>query len=269
MIRKRVLGLDWIDKSHGWAFASLRDEDNTLVATIGCLAIGGEASAIVRNADCIVLDAPIGLPDEAEEGCKHRPCDSGARTWVGTEQRSSIFAVPYQGELEEWRRRDQLGERQKLGHFRGLLPAIHSASLIQQNNKRVLESHPELCFAALLGKKLPSAASKKTLIGALVRLAILKQRRVSISLEQLQNQGRIPSDNFVDAISMALIAFGWQINGNLSIICESNGNPCDWIARNMPLNNLIALPPEFRDSRNAALLTPVEIITLARNGSLI
>jgi hypothetical protein len=263
MLTRYALGLDWINKSLGWAFAVLTKEKDSLVATLGCLSVGHEKEQLIGNAACVIVDAPIGLPDDSKEGCKLRPCDEGARRWVGNHQRSSIFAVPFYGELQEWIRREEAAKKQKLGHFRGLLPAINSARLIHQQHEKVLESHPELCFTALSGMKLPPSASKKTLIGTIVRLAILRNRGVIVSLEQLNAQGRIPTDNFIDAISMALIAFYWQADQDISVVSDSSGDACRWCTVDKQSTPVMALPRDYIDTRKTAVATPQEIISLA------
>ncbi|MBL8822274.1 MAG: DUF429 domain-containing protein [Planctomycetia bacterium] len=257
------LGLDWISSSEGWAVAAISQRNGSLNISLVRIPAQGESSPIIKSATRIILDAPIGLPTDSEEGCRLRPCDEGARKWIGPALRSSVFAVPYEPELIEWQRRREGQQKQRLGHFRGLLPAIYSATQILNHHGQVLESHPELCFAALAGKQLPSSASKKTLLGTLARLAILRRHAIDIPLEQIEAQGRVPTDNFIDAVSMALIAHAWARNEDLSVITNTEGKPISWHGKSKPTTSLMVLPANYLDTRTTGSFTPAEIVALA------
>lgn len=219
MAESYVLGLDWINREQEWACCRL--SLNAPVASPRFLTLDSRAEeheALVRNAAKIVLDAPIGLPPDQSLGCALRSCDRAAKFWIGSGLQSSVFPVPFEGELAEWRRRHIAGNEQLKGHIRGLLPAIDSAERIAASNKGTLESHPELVFAALTGRQLPSAAQKKTLLGTLVRAGVLAAHGVGISLRELAVFPRIQSDNFIDAAAMAIVARHWHVDGKVCVL---------------------------------------------------
>ncbi len=253
-----VLGLDWINQKQGWACARC-DMNAPGQMVFSTLLVEEAIEPLVKDAACIVVDSPIGLYGLQPEGCKIRPCDQGARQWVGPGMQSSIFAVPYENELTLWRQRRLEGSPQKQGHFRGLLPMIHSADCIRRQNPRTLESHPELTFAALGCGKLSGYASKKTLLGQLLRVAILHQQGYSLDLRDLIPFARIPSDNFIDATAMAIVACGWYRDGKLPVIREQSGDPVIHTSHDRD-DFLIALPKCFSDSRELPPLTSEQIM---------
>lgn len=257
-----VLGLDWINTDRGWAYCSLPTDSNAAPA-LGVLPLASQESAIVREALRVVVDAPIGLPQDSEEGCKLRDCDAAARAWVGREHQSSVFPVPYAGELTTWRERRQAGQRQKQGHFRGLLPAIDSTEAIaSRTNPNTLESHPELAFAALHGKPLPNCAAKKTLLGALVRLALLARAGVRLQLRDLSAFGRVGTDNFIDAVAMAIIGRDWHLAGTVDVLRRAGGEP-EPLERGQGRSMLMALPGRHSAPRGRPLASVDELVSLA------
>lgn len=86
-----VLGLDWAGKGR-WAYCRLA-ADGKGVPEIGVLPAAGAAhSTLIEQALSIVADSPIGLPD-CRRTAQLRPCDRGARNWVGTDLGGAILAV--------------------------------------------------------------------------------------------------------------------------------------------------------------------------------
>ena len=222
-----ALGLDWISKKDGWAYCTLTSREGQTDATFGSLETDAIGDApLVRDAAKIVVDAPIGLPDDADQGCKARPCDLGAKKWIGTALQSSVFAPPYAGELTRWRNAPG-AERltiERRGHFRGLLPAIDSADRIfTARPDGTLESHPELVFAALVSKYLPAYAKKDTLIGLLARLGLIAKWGVRVEEEAIAGWGKAGADNFVDAAAMAIVADEWLLRGDICVITDADG----------------------------------------------
>jgi predicted RNase H-like nuclease len=257
-----VLGLDWINAERGWACCRL-SVDPEAAPALGLLSLADQESDLVRHAARVVVDAPVGLPSDSEEGCKLRDCDSAARAWVGRQHQSSVFPVPYAGELATWRERRQAGQRQKQGHFRGLLPAIDSAETIaSQVNANTLESHPELAFAALLGKPLPDCAAKKTLLGCLVRLALLARAGMPLRLRDLSAFGRIGTDNFIDAVAMAVVARDWHLAGTVDVLRLADGRP-EPLGHKRVQTRLMALPSRHADPRGQPVASVDELVALA------
>jgi predicted RNase H-like nuclease len=122
----------------------------------------------------IAVDMPIGLPDAGP-----RACDVEVRRHLGA-RRSSVFPAPirpvlaastYEQALAIGRARDGRGISKQSFH---LLPKIREIDdLITPGAQRtVVESHPELCFAAMTGA--PCRHPKRTAAGrAERRLALL------------------------------------------------------------------------------------------------
>jgi predicted RNase H-like nuclease len=258
-----VLGLDWIDVEHGWACCQLATGSEAVPA-LDVLPLKDQDSDRVRQAAKVVIDAPIGLPTGPPVGCKLRECDAAARLWVGAGQRSSVFPVPYERELAAWRENREAGLPQKQGHFRGLLPAIDSAEVIASRiNANTLESHPELAFAALLGRPLPDFAAKKTLLGALVRLALLARRGHSLPLRSLTGFDRIETDNFIDAMAMAVIALDWHLAGTVDVLRRADGEP-EPLGSGPGRTPLMALPARWVDPREQQPPSEDEMVAFAR-----
>ncbi len=265
MGQRYVLGLDWAGGKYGWAVCRLTPgAPDALELTT--LPAEGEDCALVREAARIVVDAPVGLPDGCVSGCKLRDCDAAAKRWIGRALQSSVFPAPYAAELEEWRRRKAAGLTQKLGHFRGLLPAIHSAGVVRTLNADTLESHPELVFAALAGRPLPGFAAKTTLPGALYRLGLLAERcGLRVELRRLADFGRRKSDDFIDAAAMAVVASDWLRDGDVSVLRGRNGEPELLCASRGRRDFLMALPSRGTDPRGKPLLSADEIAATSKH----
>jgi predicted RNase H-like nuclease len=215
----------------------------------------------VRRAAAIVLDAPIGLPDLTAQSCALRPCDRSAKHWIGKPLQSSVFQVGSQAELVEWRRRRDANEAQRQGHFRGLLPAIHAAEDIASANRMTLESHPELAFAALAGRQLPACAAKKSLIGALVRLALLAEKaHLHCRLEDFPLVAGVTTDNFIDALAMATIARDWARDGQIAAL----GDGIAPIILRKPRPHVMALPAGATSPAPNGVIDATELTAIAK-----
>jgi predicted RNase H-like nuclease len=171
------------------------------------------AGLVREHGDATMLvDMPMGLPHAGEPV---RRCDAEARRLLGP-RRASVFSPPC---------REALGERDHAGGNavnravtgRGLsIQAWNIAPRIRELDEllraepgaveRLLECHPELCFAALLGA--PASHPKKTRPGREQRLKTLlglcpdaKARIV----QGLKNYGRLSAhDDFLDALVLAV-----------------------------------------------------------------
>lgn len=191
-----------------------------------------------------------------------RPCDLGARRWLGP-LKSSVFAPPIEAELHKWRLRWRAGEKQDQGHSRGLLPAIHSADELRSANSNTLESHPELVFAAISGRPLSTAGSKTLLLGLLARAYLLQRQGIVLDLYNLIWRDRISTDNFLDAIAMALVALSWnRLGDDLQVIRGNEGVP-ERLGDADSWAFLMALPEVGPRTLKELPLTADELIVLA------
>ncbi len=238
-----VVGLDWAGPN-AWASCRLA-VDEPKRPEVHRLGAGAESLLdLLRDAERVVVDAPIGLP-ECERTAQLRPCDRGAREWVGPDLGQSIQPVPTQRELEFWR--EAPPEQRRRGHLRGLLPTISSAAYLRENRIAVIESHPELVFAALSGRPLARALKKTTLWGTSARLELLRRAGVDL-LHASPPQDPIRADDVLDAGAMALVALGWWRKGaKLEVIRSVDGEPVR-LAQD-GLEYLMALPEAAIDSR--------------------
>lgn len=257
-----VLGLDWANKKDGWAYCALTAASGR-APQLGCLALDQvPKSDLVRNATCIVIDIPIGLSDVKREDCASRECDCGARRWVGSAS-SSVFAPPVIAELANWQRRRHAAEPQRRGHSFSLLAAIHSADEVRSRNPRTLESHPELVFTAVTGRAFPPSGRKKLLVGLLARAALLQRQGIKINLSHLVGLRPIPTDNYLDAMAMALVARSWQkLGDDLRVIRRDTGIP-ERLGDHASRDFLMALPEEVNGAPGQAPLRPEALLALA------
>ncbi|MFW5797070.1 MAG: DUF429 domain-containing protein [Spirochaetota bacterium] len=131
----------------------------------------------------VLIDMPIGLP-WAE--CPVRPCDRAARRLLGSGRRSSVFPPPCRealaaANLDEARRinRAVLGRSiaaqtwnitAKIAELDRFLQA---GSLSAGSAPELRESHPEVCFRALDGRR-AMAHRKSTHAGREERLSLLR-----------------------------------------------------------------------------------------------
>ena len=133
--------------------------------------------------DRILVDVPIGLPDDPETLADREVVDSAARS--AAERPSSVFPVPSRGACELARKGadyEAVSERNKADLDKGLsrqsyyiAPAVGAVdSFLREDEtarERVMEAHPEVCFRGLNGARLDR--SKTTAPGVGERLAAL------------------------------------------------------------------------------------------------
>jgi predicted RNase H-like nuclease len=110
---------------------------------------------------------PIGLPDRGP-----RACDIEARRRLGP-RRSSVFPAPLRPMLDAPTYADALSIAGLSKQAYNLIPKIREvdALMAPDRQRTVVEVHPELCFARLLGH--PCRSPKRTVEGRAERLAVL------------------------------------------------------------------------------------------------
>ena len=74
--------------------------------------------------------------------------------------------------------------------------------------------------------------------------------------------GRVGTDNFIDAVSMAVIGRDWQLAGTVDVLRRANGQP-EPLEREQGRTLLMALPSRPADSRGRPLALMDELLTLA------
>lgn len=132
-----------------------------------------------ERAESILIDMPIGLPECAN----HMRPDAELRKALKGKA-SSVFNVPcrqavYQTEYEKASATNHeiMGKKLSKQSF-AILPKIKEVDLFLQTNpawkNRLLESHPEYCFA-LLNAGVPVIENKQTDEGMIKRISLLEQ----------------------------------------------------------------------------------------------
>lgn len=171
----------------------------------------------------ILIDVPIGLPDDEVTLAKREELDSCVRSMTG--RSSSVFPVPSRAACEAAKDEDDYDEvAQKnrdeiekgltwqsyyiakgIGEVDAFLQANPSATEI------LIESHPELCFAGLRDQQLVHA--KTTAQGIGERLDALEghldepSRVVSqLCQELIGEEADISIDDVVDALGLCVVA---------------------------------------------------------------
>jgi predicted RNase H-like nuclease len=165
-----VLGVDW---ARGCWVVVVHDGDDVTITTEP--AIFNVWREHGREADTVLVDIPIGLPETAP-----RECDRAAASRLG-ERHGSVFDVPCRAAVEAdgyEAARDADGG--SLGSQSwGLVPRIREVDCFLDAHPEaetcVYESHPEVCYAALAARTDADApGSKQDADGIDARLSILE-----------------------------------------------------------------------------------------------
>lgn len=138
--------------------------------------------SLTESCDAVVVDIPIGLPKPGEV----RLCDTAARERLGPEHGSRVFFAPPRETLdadtpEEFQRRyrSYFGKGAGLPVW-GIVPKLREAdaAMTPALQSRVREFHPELAWARLAGRVLPS---KHTAKGLAEREEFLRSRITDVA----------------------------------------------------------------------------------------
>lgn len=156
----KYVGADWAGK--GWLSVTLPGEDG------GAPRPAFHASILNlwldhRDADRILIDIPIGLPESDT-----RACDDQAKKLMGS-RHGCVYTVPvreaaYRRTYEEAKSVQQRAARAGLStQSWGIMPRVREVDVFLRHYPRarglIRETHPELCFLALKGQRLVSAKS--------------------------------------------------------------------------------------------------------------
>ena len=176
MPTKTVAGVDW---AGGAWLAIVFDGDNEPAARLE-----RDLETLWNDGvDRILVDVPIGLPDDPETLAAREAVDSAARS--AAERPSSVFPVPSRRACEaamEGADYETVGKRNRTDLDKGLsrqsyhiAPAVGEVDAFLRRDEaareRVLEAHPEVCFRGLNGS--PLERSKTTAPGVGERLDAL------------------------------------------------------------------------------------------------
>jgi predicted RNase H-like nuclease len=204
-LNKTVVGVDACP--FGW-LATVIDADGVRTETYEGF---GELREAYSNADRILVDIPLGLPEN-----ERRRCDEDASDLLGC-RGISVFYPPCgsAAELSDYQAASD-EHRDRIGH--GLSQQAHNIArkILQvgdvvggQYDSVVRESHPELCFAALNGQ--PIAYSKSSDRGRGLRMKLLSDELdVAESLYQNARDEyllkEVRRDDILDSMVLAVAA---------------------------------------------------------------
>jgi predicted RNase H-like nuclease len=215
--------------SGGWFATIVVDDD----IDTECYPTFDALWATHANADRILVDIPIGLPDEGT-----RVCDAEARTLLGC-RGSSVFdtlcrpllnVADYDEANATYRELAGKGLSQQAWHLREKIEQVDTVVRQDERAETTLrESHPELCFYALNDGN-PVAYSKKSERGQEKRLAILESELADAegvyddSMDRFLRK-HVGRDDILDACALAVAAR----NGSLTHIPEASNRGDPWM----------------------------------------
>jgi predicted RNase H-like nuclease len=206
-----VIGADGCTGESGEAWAAAR-----LFADGRCepmyFATTAELWQACAKAQLILLDVPIGLPDEGA-----RTPDAMARDMIGP-RRSSVFPAPERWLLEcttieqaDQERAKRTGRNVKVQRqMWNIVPRIRAVDQLLRSDARaranVREVHPELCAAVLAGRFMQHY--KKDAEGEAERLAVIETYLPNVrqDVRMLRGFRGVATDDAIDAMLCVVTA---------------------------------------------------------------
>lgn len=171
-----VVGIDWMKPY--WLAAEIRGED-IFVRKLTHLA---EINNCYLHADAVLIDIPIGLPENAEENAA-RP-DRAARNYLSADRKPTMFPVPCRQSIHIAGYAQASAENERVLGKKLTSQSYAFAKMICQADdfladekywqNRLMESHPEVAFQMLNGGN-GLQSSKHTEAGARERITILQR----------------------------------------------------------------------------------------------
>jgi predicted RNase H-like nuclease len=165
-----------------------------------------------HGASLILVDIPIGLPDGSEE----RACDKWARKYLGKPRSSSVFPVPCRDALSAANPtavNERTTGRKLTLQTLAILEKIREVDAFlrsDDNRNRVRETHPEVCFWALNGKRAmrhhKSSSQGITERETILRRAFPASREVVRELLAAHPRRALGHDDILDALAAAVTA---------------------------------------------------------------
>lgn len=206
----QYIGVDGCRK--GWFAVSIGSDGRRF--EIGIFETIGDLWNSLQNSALILIDIPIGLPHTGK-----RLCDIDARR-VLKKRAASVFPVPCRQAIraDTYRKACRINQK-TLGarlsvqtwNLAGKIRDVDDLLCGNRNAQQwVRESHPEICFWALAGKR-PMAYYKKTDQGSAERMRLLKKINPAtekIIYTALKNYPRkyLAADDILDATALAVTA---------------------------------------------------------------
>lgn len=174
-------------------------------------------AAVAQDARLMLIDIPIGLHDEGTAG---RSCDIEARRRLGPPRASSVFPAPTRAAVyadsypeaceANWRICGKRLSRQAWGICKKIRSIDELLRTRPDLRPIIRETHPEVCFWSLNGKR-PMSENKKRAAGQAARMHVLSQ--VFPDAESIVEEARkhhprseVASDDIIDALAAAVTA---------------------------------------------------------------
>ena len=222
-----AVGIDWMKPY--WLAAEIHGNE----ISIRKLSNIAEINNCYRNADAVLIDIPVGLPENTTENAA-RP-DREARDYLHTGRKSSIFPVPCRQAVNIAKYAKASAENERIlgkkltSQSHAFCKMIRQVDEFLEEDKywqnRLVESHPEVAFQMLNGGK-GLNHSKHTGEGVQERITILRQYGIdpiSLFAEFAPKQ----YEDVLDALCLAVSAKLGCENGFQTIpeypICDSRG----------------------------------------------
>ncbi|MBR4291619.1 MAG: DUF429 domain-containing protein, partial [Oscillospiraceae bacterium] len=212
-----VVGIDWMKPC--WLAAEIRDGE----VAVRKLTDISHINNYYLNADAVLIDIPVGLPEGIEEDAK-RP-DREARAYLATGRKPSIFPVPCRQVLgiEDYATASAENERilgiKLTSQSHGFMKMILQVDQFLERNpswkNRLVESHPEVAFQ-MLNRGVGLQYSKHTPEGIAERVALLKQYGV-VAAPVLTSFKPKQHEDVLDAVCLAVSAKMGIENGFMTI----------------------------------------------------
>lgn len=173
--------------------------------------VAGRIDELVAQAEgggpiaVVAVDMPIGLPDRGR-----RQADMLAREILGP-RRSSVFITPVRPALEAADHssavavnRELAGEGTSRQAFALKPKLLQVERWVRRTMHRVVEVHPEVCFATLAG--VPLAVPKSRRAGAARRRELLADAGITVAGELVPAGATAAEDDVLDAAAAAWAA---------------------------------------------------------------
>ena len=199
----------------------------------------------VANAELVLVDMPIGLPDGADE----RKCDRLARKKLRKPRSSSVFRVPIRKAVEKAASGPNSRAAASNVQFQttgtkispwtfGIIPKIAEVNNEledRDSGPQVREVHPELCFWAL-NRESAMKRKKSTIGGQEERLCVLERDDVECRSRQIHLDARRSCKDLEDAVDDedildALVAAVTARRGHGQLTCIPDPLPKDSVGQ--------------------------------------
>lgn len=222
-----VVGIDWMKPY--WLAAEIQGAE----ISIRKLSNISEINDYYLTADAVLIDIPVGLPENKEENAARPDCE--ARNYLPTNRKPTIFPVPCRQAINTESYAEASAENGRVLGKKLTSQSYAFSKMVRQVDgflleekywqNRLVESHPEVAFQRLNGDN-GLQHSKHTEAGIQERIAILQRYGVD-SVPLFAEFTPKQYEDVLDAVYLAVTAKLGCENGFQTIpenpICDSRG----------------------------------------------